>query len=418
MAQTVQAINSAHVALFVTDRKQGLSEWDYSIAKYLLSRAFPVLHVINKFDHDYMEPEIVQEELAKQTISWLGKPIPISADHNYGIPTLFQAIQPFYMRHVIQRKGKQRTAGDDGVDQHGELRLAIVGRPNVGKSTMLNRIIGEDRVVVSEEPGTTRDSIEVRCKANDKNLVLIDTAGLRKKKYVEDNRIEEQSLEDTLRSIRFANVVALLIDATTPLTREELEIAASIEREGRGLVLVANKWDLVQEKHKTAADIESKISNSLAQIAGLTAIVTSAKEGKNLELLLKQCFDCYDRWNIRISTGRLNRFVQKFLATQQNNLPDDFPTIHYITQVGTRPPSFAIFFKGGAELPARFERQILNAIREEFGLQGVPVRISQRGSSSWKQHVQKKEKEKTLLAQSSSQQAHGNHNNQKKQNNK
>ena len=210
------------------------------------------------------------------------------------------------------------------------MRLSIVGRTNVGKSTLFNKFIGKDRVVVSEIPGTTRDTIQLKCLFENKSILLADTAGLRKKKYI-DNRIEKSSLKDTKKTIDYSNTVILVVDAQMPLTLEDLQIASMVEKEGRSLIIAANKWDLISNPFEIADRIEHKITTSLSQIKGVSVVVTSALTGKNLELLLRKSVETYERWNSRISTGRLNRFFQKFLDSQQF-VSQSEAKIQYISQ--------------------------------------------------------------------------------------
>jgi GTP-binding protein len=399
--QTEESVKSADLAIILTDYKSGIQEWDIQIARYAMLRGIPAIHVVNKCDNI---PE-VDYELEDHELPGLGKPIPVSAEKKYGLQDLTYIIQPFYTRHLMNqflkdveyKKHREEQQLDEQEEEENleeeeeteteqkneteldTLRLAIIGRANVGKSTMLNQLIGKESVVVSPIPGTTRDTIEVNGMALGRRILLADTAGLRKQKHIYDDRVQMLSAEDALRTIKYSHVCILLIDSMQPLTSEDLEIAAMIEREGRGLVIGANKWDLITEPYSVAQDIESKVIKSLSQIQGLSVVVCSGMKGKNVKLLMQKAIECFDKWNFRVSTARLNSFIQQYLATKQ--LPASFPKIQYLTQVSSRPPTFAVFFKRGEELPRNFERQITNAIRTEFGLDGIPVRIVQKSTT-------------------------------------
>ncbi|KAL0481119.1 GTPase Der [Acrasis kona] len=407
--QTENSLQSVHLALLVTDYKSGSHDWDHRIAQYLIKRNIPTIHVLNKCDKVLSMDLSDEETFRRHIVNGMGKPIPISADHKLNIAELARVIHPYYsayklkssMLERIEQKTNQKiesTTKKSNVNKsrrsqllskksakkgfEGDtMRLALIGRANVGKSTMLNKLIGEERCVVSNVPGTTRDTIEMTTTyaQNDKSyrILLADTAGIRNKKHIHDDRVQTLSHEDTMRTIKYANVVCLLVDAQEPLNSDDIDIARMIEHEGRAIVIAANKWDAVQDPYVIAQRIEETIHNALSQIKGLSVVVCSALTGKNLSMLIRKCVDCYSRWDTRIPTGKLNAFMEKYLTTQ--SLPAYFPKIQYVTQVDTRPPKFALFFKGReTELPSQFERQLLNAIREEFDLGGVPIRFIQK----------------------------------------
>lgn len=295
------------------------------------------------------------------------------------------------MNHELKRKFENTEINED-VSKEKEIRLAIIGQTNVGKSTLVNQLIGKERVLVSDIPGTTRDTIQVKCMYQNRNILICDTAGLRKDKYV-DNKIEEDSLSDSLRTIKYANVIILVVDSNGELTQQDLTIAAMTEREGRGLIIAANKWDIVTEPYKIADTFERKITESLSQIKGVKVVVCSALTGKNIALLVQEAIKTFDRWNFRVTTGELNRFVEQFLQAQSFQ-PQEFPKIRYITQVESRPPTFAVFFGRAKSLPKPFERQLVNAIREKYDLDGIPFRVIQRAKGHYEGYEKDRDRKK------------------------
>jgi GTP-binding protein len=367
-----------------------------------MTRDMPVMHIVNKVDS--LMTLDVDQELEDDHNLGLGTPLFISAEHKLNLGELARAIHPFYMSHQLRRSMELRMRAAREPNQprnlpneENMLRIALIGRANVGKSTMLNKLIGEERVVVSEIAGTTRDTIELSTtyehEGQNYKILIADTAGIRKKKHIADDRVQTLSHEDTMRTIRFANVVCLLVDSQEPLTAEDLDIARMVEQEGRGMIVVANKWDLVKDPYVIANRIEATVASGLSQVKGLTVVVCSALTGKNLPLMVRKTIECYKRWELRIPTARLNQFMEKFLTTQ--SFPAYYPKIQYITQVSARPPKFALFFKGKEKvLPMQFERHILNAIREEFELGGVPIRIVQRSRQKDKEKKKRNAKKK------------------------
>jgi GTP-binding protein len=405
IVQTEDSLQSAHVAMLVTDYKDGPHNWDYKLAQYLRTRDMPVIHVLNKCDNLILHMNTDDIDTSNHHLDGLGKPIFISAEHKLGLSEIARALHPFYVALRLRKSISERlsfsTRSEKSIQQETEqddttMRLALVGRANVGKSTMLNKLIGKERVVVSSIPGTTRDTIELTTTYmhddQQYRIILADTAGIRKIKHIADDRVQMLSHEDTMRTIRFANVVCLLVDGQEPLTAEDLDIARMIEQEGRGLIVVANKWDLVKDPYVIANRIEETVASSLSQVKGLSVVVCSALTGKNLPLVIRKCIECYKRWNARIPTSKLNAFLEKFLTTQ--SFPAYYPKIQYAAQVSIRPPRFAFFFKGReTELPQQFERQLLNAIRNEFNLDGVPLRSIQKSKTKLR-IAERKKKEK------------------------
>ena len=262
------------------------------------------------------------------------------------------------------------------------LQLAIVGRPNVGKSTLINRLIGEDRLLTGPEAGITRDSIAINWRWRDRRVKLIDTAGLRRKAHIEE-KLEKLSTADTLRAIRFAEVVVLVLDATVMLEKQDLAIGRMIEDEGRALVIAVNKWDLIEDKPKALEKLRDRLQISLPQLVGIVCVPVSAATGNALDTLMKGVFEVYETWNKRVSTPKLNRWLA---AVQEHHPPPLVDgrrlRLRYITQANTRPPTFALFSSKPGGLPDSYRRYLVNLQRHEFGLPGVPIRMMLRKGSN------------------------------------
>ncbi|EFC50173.1 small GTPase [Naegleria gruberi] len=302
-------------------------------------------------------------------------------------PKVVQQEQEDVEEEMEEAEEPQELVNSSGMKEDNIMRLAIIGRSNVGKSTLLNHLIGEERTRTSSTPGTTRDTIEVEA-INEKtgqHYLICDTAGIRKKKHTDTDRIEQMSLKDTYRTIKYANVCCLVVDPTHNisgegygLTQQDLDIARMVEKEGRSLVIACNKWDMVKNPYVVAQQIESQIESSLSQMQGISVVVCSAKTGKNLSLLLKECEKSYRKWSSKISTHQLNTFIRQYLETKP--IPQSYPKVRYISQVAIRPPTFCIH-TSNKKFPTNFERQIINAIRDEFELGGVPFRVIQKLNS-------------------------------------
>jgi GTP-binding protein len=366
--QTERAIDDADVVLMVIDARAGVTPMDRHFAELLRRRAVPVVLLANKSEGKAgLAGAYEAFELG------LGDPVAISAEHGEGMGDLFDALLPF-------------AAPDEEVDPDAEpapavvkpLQLAIVGRPNVGKSTLINRLLGEDRLLTGPEAGITRDSIAIDWHWRDHAIKLIDTAGLRRKAHIEQ-KLEKLSTADTLRAIRFAEVVVLVLDATMMLEKQDLAIARMIEDEGRALVIAVNKWDIIEDKPKALEKLRDRLQISLPQVAGIVAVPVSAATGGALDTLMKRIFEVYETWNRRVPTPKLNRW----LAAVQERHPPPLVNGHrlrlrYITQANTRPPTFALFSSKPGDLPDAYRRYLVNLLRADFDLPGVPIRMMLR----------------------------------------
>jgi GTP-binding protein len=369
-AQTEQAITEADVVLMIIDARAGITPLDRHFAELLRRRAsVPVILVANKsegragFAGAYEAFEL-----------GLGDPIAISAEHGEGLADLFDALLPFADEPVVDDANPAEAAPE----AEKPLQLAIVGRPNVGKSTLVNKLIGEDRLLTGPEAGITRDAIAVDWHWKGHAIRLIDTAGLRRKASIEA-KLEKLSTTDTLRAIRFAELVVLVIDAEVMLEKQDLTIARMIEDEGRAIVIAVNKWDLIEDKPKALEKLRDRLQISLPQLSGIVAVPISAATGASLDKLMAAIFAAGEVWNTRIPTPKLNRW----LAAVQERHPPPLVSgrrlkLRYMTQANIRPPTFALFASKPGDLPDAYRRYLVNLLREDFGLPGVPIRMMLR----------------------------------------
>ena len=375
--QTEVSIADADAVMFVIDSRTGLTPLDKEIGNWLRSAQVPVIVVANKAEGRSGDSGIFESyELG------LGDPVPISAEHGEGTADLFEALWP-----IIGEKSEADDAEEDAEDEDedgvptGPLKLAIVGRPNAGKSTLINRMLGEDRLLTGPEAGITRDSIAIDWEWTDpesgdtREIRLIDTAGMRKKRNVVE-KLEKLSVADARRAVDFAEVVVLLLDATKGLEHQDLKIASMAIEEGRALMIAINKWDIAAEPSKLFNGIRFALDEGLAQVRGLPVIAVSAKTGKGLDQVIAAAFDLRETWSRRVSTSALNRWFDHALEANPPPAPGGRRIkLRYITQAGTRPPRFVVFGTRLDQLPTSYERYLVNGIRRELGFDAVPVRV-------------------------------------------
>ncbi len=362
--QTTRALEGADAILFLIDGRAGVTPLDRHFADQIRRAKRPVVLVANKAENLRSAAE-----LGDAFALGLGEPVMIAAEHGEGMADLFDAIAPLM---AAENHGDRLDEGPT------PLRLAIVGRPNVGKSTLLNRLIGTERLVTGPEPGITRDAISVRWSWRGRPVRLVDTAGMRRRSRIEA-RIEKLSIAETLSTIRFAEIVVLVVDATEPLGKQDLLIAELVEREGRGLVLAVNKWDLVTDRRATLEQLRERIEVSLPQLKGLRIVTLSGLSGMGLEKLMPAVWATHQAWSKHVPTPALNRW----LASVQERHPPPLVAgrrlkLRYIAQANIHPPTFALFASKPGELPDSYRRYLVNLLRETFDLPAVPIRMMLR----------------------------------------
>ncbi len=364
--QTEAAVADADVALFLIDAREGVTPLDSEIARWLRAADTPVVIVANKAESRAGEAGVLDAYRLG-----LGDPVAISAEHGEGVADLFNALLPLVEREEVD--SEEREEGSDG-----PLKLAIVGRPNAGKSTLVNTMVGEERMITGPEAGITRDSIALDWQWHDRPVRLVDTAGLRKRAKVTD-KLEWLSTADAKRSIDQAEVVVLLLDATRGLEVQDLKIAASVIEEGRALVVAINKWDVAEHASSLFNGIKAALEEGLAQLKGVPVLTVSAKTGKGIDQLLGAAFELREQWSRRIGTGELNRWFEAAVEANPPPAPGGKRIkLRYITQVKARPPSFVIFGTRVDQLPESYRRYLLNSMRRDLGLGPVPLRLSMR----------------------------------------
>ena len=370
--QTEAALKMADVALFMIDARAGLVPLDEEIARWLRRSTTPVVLVANKAEGRAGEAGVLDS-----LSLGFGDPVQLSAEHGEGMGDLFEALFP----HL---DGKVEEAEPiDLEDPAAPLKLAIVGRPNAGKSTLVNRILGEDRMITGPEAGITRDSIAIDWEWEDpraglRKVRLIDTAGMRKRANVQD-KLEKLSVADALHAIDFAEVVVLLLDATRGLEVQDLKIADRVLQEGRALVIALNKWDVAEDASKLFNGVRAALDEGLAQVRGVPLLTVSAVTGKGIDQLLAAAFEVREAWSRRVSTGELNRWFERAIEANPPPAPGGKRIkLRYVTQAKTRPPGFILFGTRVDQLPDSYQRYLVNGIRRDLGFGAVPVRLTLR----------------------------------------
>jgi GTPase len=374
--QSEAALQEADVVLFLLDAREGVTPSDKVFAKIVRAAGRPVIVVANKCEGRAGEPGFYAAfELG------FGDPVAISAEHGEGLGELLSEILSALGLKPVE-VGEDGDGEDAGAGHDRPIRVAIVGRPNAGKSTLVNALLGEERMITGPEPGLTRDSVASDLEWSGRRVRLYDTAGLRRKAKITE-QAEKLSASDAVRALNFAEVVVLLIDAECPFEHQDLTIGDMATQEGRALVIAVNKWDLMEDKQKQLKELRETAAQRLSQVPGVAVVPISALSGRGLVQLTRAVLDAYERWNRRIPTAALNRWLEEALARHSPPaVRGQRIRIRYMTQASARPPTFVAFCSRPKELPNSYLRYLSNSLREVFDLPGVPVRLNLRKSEN------------------------------------
>jgi GTP-binding protein len=389
--QTEVAIASADALMFLIDARAGLTPNDRAFADFARRANKPVVLVANKSEGKAGEAGAMESYALG-----LGDPIPISAEHGEGLSDLYDALRVLMPEPAETEDDDEESDefenvdGDDASLSTRPIRVAVLGRPNAGKSTLINRLLGEERLLTSPEAGTTRDSIAVDVTWKGREFRVFDTAGLRRRSRIED-KLEKLSVSDALRAVRFAEVVVLMMDAQNRFEEQDLRLADLIEREGRAIVIAVNKWDLMDRGPSQIAKLREDADHLLPQVKGMPVVAVAGMMGEGIDRLMSAIEDAYAIWNRRVSTASLNRWFEQAV---QNNPPPAVSgrrlKLNYITQTKARPPSFVVFCSRADAVPESYLRYLVNSLRGFFELPGTPIRITLREKANPFAHKRKR----------------------------
>jgi GTP-binding protein len=374
-AQTATAMVQADAILFLVDARAGATPADNAFANLVRKSGKPAILVANK-----SEGRAGQAGALEAYALGLGEPIAISAEHGEGLSALYEALRQALPDMTAEPEPESLAVASGADDQ--PIRIAIVGRPNTGKSTLINRLLGQERLLTGPEAGITRDAIAVNVAWRDKHFRIHDTAGMRRRARI-DEKLEKLSVSDALNAIRFAEVVIVLVDAQTPFEEQDIRIADLVEREGRAVVVAVNKWDLIETEPGALSRLQATVDRLLAQIKGVPVALLSAKSGQGLDRLMEAVLKAHAVWNRRVPTAALNRFLGA--ATSANPPPTmrgRAMRLDYMTQPKARPPTFVLFSARASVLPETYRRYLINSLREAFDLPGTPIRLMMRAKAN------------------------------------
>ncbi len=383
---TERAVDMADICLFMIDARAGVTATDQVFAEILRKRSAHVILVGNKAEGSAADAGMIEAYSLG-----LGEPVAMSAEHGTGLNDLYAQLMPL-ADEFAARSDQDTPATDIAVSEGSDaafaqpteakpLQVAVVGRPNSGKSTLINRIIGEDRLLTGPEPGITRDAISLRTTWHGTPMRIFDTAGMRRKAKVQE-KLEKLSVSDGLRAVRFAEVVVVLLDAAIPFEQQDLRIADLAEREGRAVVLAVNKWDIEPEKQAKLRDLREAFERLLPQLRGAPLVTVSARTGRGLDRLHEAIIGAYAVWNRRVPTAALNRWLTGMLEAHPPPAPQGRRIkLRYMTQAKSRPPGFVVMCSHPDKIPASYCRYLVNGLRSDFDMPGTPIRLFLRSQS-------------------------------------
>lgn len=371
-AQAEMAVQEADLVFFVIDARAGITPIDRKFAEKIRKFGKPVRVVANK-----AEARMAEAGVLESYSLGFGEPLAVSAEHGEGMESLYDVIAPLAPKTEEVSEEEAEEA-----ELTRPLRLAIIGQPNAGKSTLVNTMLGEERMLTGPEAGITRDAISTDWSFGGREIKLWDTAGIRRKSRV-TGKIEKLAVSDALRAIRFADCVVVLIDASMEIERQDLALSDLVATEGRAVVLALSKWDLVEDKQKVLAEVHSQLEDVLPEIRGVPVVTISAKQERGVDKMMKAVFEAVDRWSARITTSQLNRWLESAISKNPPPAPSGRRIkIRYATQASSRPPTFAVFGNQMAKMPESYKRYLMNTLRKDFDLAGVPIRFSLRGGKN------------------------------------